>query len=283
MSTKTIPTWFITGASSGFGLAYAGYAIDRGCNVVATARSTSKLKALAARAPDRVLVHRLDVTAAGEAERAVAAAVTRFGRIDVLINNAGYGLVGAVEETPDAEFRAQMDTNFFGVLSVIRAALPHLRHQKGGAIVNVSSFGGQVSFAGAGSYSASKFALEGMSEALAQELAPFGIKVMIVEPGSFRTNFGGNALKYMPVMEDYRDIVGGMRDLAHKMHGTQYGDPYKAARAVELALIAETTPLRLQVGADSVAVVRAHAEHLLKDLTAWEKVASDTRVDAVAA
>jgi NAD(P)-dependent dehydrogenase (short-subunit alcohol dehydrogenase family) len=160
-------TWFITGASSGYGLALARYALGRGYNVVATARSIAKLTALTAIAPDRVLTQKLDVTVPADAENAVKSAVARFGRIDVLINNAGYGIVGAVEETPQAEYRAQMETNFFGALSVTKAALPYLRAQKSGAIVNVSSMGGQLSFAGGSAYSASKFALEGLSEALA--------------------------------------------------------------------------------------------------------------------
>src|SRR5262249_30702575 len=154
----------------------------QGYNVAATARSIGKLEALAAAAPGRILVHELDVTRPGDAEKAVAAAAARFGRIDAVINNAGYGIVGAVEETPEAELRAQMETNFFGAAAVTRAALPQLRRQRGGAIVNMSSLGGQLSFAGFGAYSASKFALEGLSEALAQEVAPFGIKVLIVEP-----------------------------------------------------------------------------------------------------
>jgi NAD(P)-dependent dehydrogenase (short-subunit alcohol dehydrogenase family) len=204
MTDKSTTTWFITGASSGLGLAFARYALDRGYNVVATARSVAKLEALAGQSRGRLLAHKLDVTSPLDAVQAVDAAIARFGRIDVLVNNAGYGIVGAVEETPESEFRAQMDTNFFGALSVIRAALPHLRSQKSGAIVNVSSMGGQLSFSGAGAYSASKFALEGMSEALAQEVGPLGIKVMILEPGAFRTNF--NALQFMPVMEPYKDI-----------------------------------------------------------------------------
>jgi len=280
MPTSKMPTWFITGASSGFGLAFAKYALDRGYSVVATTRSVNKLEELAAQAPDRVLTHKLDVTVVDDAEQAIAAAVLRFGRIDVLINNAGYGIVGAVEETPIAEFRAQMDTNFFGALSVTKAALPHFRRQKSGAIVNVSSFGGQLSFPGAGSYSASKFALEGMSEALAQELAPFGIKVLIVEPGAFRTNFNADALKYMPAIDAYKATVGRTREYARNLDGTQVGDPFKAARAIELALGAATTPLRLQVGADSAAAVKGHAEQLLKDLTNWEKVAVETQVSA---
>jgi NAD(P)-dependent dehydrogenase (short-subunit alcohol dehydrogenase family) len=273
-------TWLITGASSGFGLALARYAVGRGYNVAATARSVAKLSALAASAPDRVLVQKLDVTVPNDAVTAVKAAVARFGRIDVLINNAGSGIIGAVEETPDAEFRAQMDINFFGALSVTRAALPHLRAQKCGAIVNVSSMGGKMSFAGSSAYSASKFALEGMSEALAQELAPFGIKVMIVEPGALRTNFSSaDTIKHMPVMAEYQDIVGTMRTLVHDMDGKQDGDPAKAARALDLALHADNLPLRLQLGADAIGAVRAHGEQFLKDLAAWEKVGSDIRVD----
>jgi NAD(P)-dependent dehydrogenase (short-subunit alcohol dehydrogenase family) len=280
MTTTAAPTWFITGASSGLGLAFARYALDRGYNVVATARSVGKLEALAAESPDRLLTHTLDVTRPHDADQAVAAAIARFGSIDVLINNAGYGVIGAIEETPDEEFRALMDTNFFGALSVTRAALPHLRAQKSGAIVNVSSMGGQLSFAGAGAYSASKFALEGMSEALAQEVGPLGIKVMILEPGAFRTNF--NALQLMPMMEAYADIIGGLRQMIHDTHGAQAGDPYKAARAVDLALSADGIPLRLQVGADAVAAVRAHSEHLLRELAVWKEVAAGTAVDAAA-
>ena len=256
------------------------YAIGRGYNVVATARTVAKFDALAALAPDRVLVQKLDVTLPHDAATAVKAAIARFGRIDVLIDNAGYGIIGAVEETPEAEFRAQMDTNFFGALSVTKAALPHLRAQKSGAIVNVSSMGGQMSFAGNSAYSASKFALEGMSEALAHEVAPFGIKVIIVEPGALRTNFSAsNAIKYMPVMDAYQDIIGTMRALVRDVDGKQDGDPAKAARALDLALQAGNTPLRLQVGADSIAAVGAHAEQLLNDLAAWEKVGSDIRID----
>ena len=268
-------TWFVTGASSGFGLAFAEYALARGYNVVATARQPARLDALAAAAPDRVLLLPLDVTAPGQAEAAVAAALARFGRIDVLFNNAGYGIVGAVEETPEGELRAQLETNFFGAVAVTKAVLPAMRARRSGAIVNISSMGGQMSFGGFGAYSASKFALEGLSEALAQEIAPFGLKVLIVEPGAFRTSFAATALKHMPVMDAYRDIVGGVRDFAHDMDGTQAGNPAKAAAAIELALAAPVTPLRLQLGADAVTAVRAHSEQLLKDLAAWEKVGLD--------
>jgi NAD(P)-dependent dehydrogenase (short-subunit alcohol dehydrogenase family) len=278
----TQPTWFITGASSGFGLSFARYALEQGYNVVATARTPGKLETLTSGAPDRLLVHKLDVTVPGDAEQAVNAAMDRFGRIDVLINNAGYGIVGAVEETPEAELRAQLETNFFGAVAVTKAVLPYMRIRRSGAIVNISSLGGQLSYGGYGAYSASKFALEGISEALAQEVASFGIKVLIVEPGAFRTSFAADALKHMPVLEAYRDIIGGIRDFSHGMDGTQEGNPAKAAAAIDKALSAANTPLRLQLGADAVTAVRAHSENLLKDLAAWERVALDTRFEAAA-
>jgi NAD(P)-dependent dehydrogenase (short-subunit alcohol dehydrogenase family) len=186
-------------------------------------------------------------------------------------------VVGAIEETSDAELRAVMDTNFFGAAAVTRAVLPVMRAQRSGAIVNISSMGGQMSFEGVGAYSATKFALEGLSEALALEVKPFGIKVLIVEPGAFRTSFGGaDALRHMPVNPAYQDTLARVRGLMHDMHGTQSGDPAKAARAVAQALEAQVTPLRLQLGADSIAAVRAHAELLLEDLALWEGVGGAT-------
>lgn len=272
----TAKTWFITGASSGFGLAFAKHALARGHNVVATARRMSALEEIVALAPERVLPFALDVDSLDNALAAVQAAVDRFGRIDVLINNAGYGVVGAFEETPDSEWRALMDTNFFGMVNVTTAALPTLRAQRSGAIVNISSLGGQLSFAGFSAYSATKFAVEGASEALAQEVKPFGIKVLIVEPGQFRTNLAGAAMRHMPAMEAYREVVGGTRELAHTMNGTQPGDPAKAAAAIEAALDATDTPLRLQLGADAVDAVRDHAKFLLQELDAWQTLARDT-------
>jgi NAD(P)-dependent dehydrogenase (short-subunit alcohol dehydrogenase family) len=272
--------WFITGASSGFGDAFARYALADGDSVVATARDPARLAPLVKLAPDRVLAQRLDVARPGEAAVAVQAAVERFGRLDLVINNAGYGVVGAVEETPDAELRALLDTNFFGAAEVIRAVLPALRTQRGGAIVNISSMGGQMSFAGFGAYSASKFALEGLSEALAAEVAPFGIKVLIVEPGQFRTNLAGAGMRHMPELPAYADTVGVTRRFAHDMHQTQEGDPLKAAAAIAAALESPSTPLRLALGRDAVDAIRTHAEGLLADLARWESVSVDTRIDA---
>jgi NAD(P)-dependent dehydrogenase (short-subunit alcohol dehydrogenase family) len=283
VSTPTPKTWFITGTSSGLGMAFAQFALERGDNVVATARSVSKLEALVARAPDRVLAQKLDVTKVADIAPAIDTAVRRFGRIDYLINNAGYAVIGALEETPDQELRAQLDTNFFGAVAVTRAVLPAMRAQRAGAIVNISSMGGQMSFGSVGAYSASKFALEGMSEALALEVAPFGVKVLIVEPGAFRTDLAGSSMRYMRVMPAYQDSLAGVRSAMHDMNGTQAGDPAKAARAVAHALESGKTPLRLQLGADAIGAVRAHAQQLLQDLATWERVGMETAFDAAAA
>ena len=279
MENKIKKVWFITGASSGFGRSFAEYAIQQGYDVVITARRLDKLEAIKAIAPNQVEALKMDVNNSAEIADAVKMAFARFGRIDVLINNAGFGIVGAVEETPENELRAQMETNFFGAAGVTQALLPIFRQQKSGAIVNISSLGGQLSFAGFGAYSASKFALEGLSEALAAELAPLGIKVLIVEPGSFRTELAGSAMKYMPEIAAYKDTVGQTRNFAKGMHGAQDGDPSKAAAAIDKALDAKNTPLRLQLGEDAVNAIRQHSENLLKELAEWEAIAVDTKLD----
>lgn len=281
MTSTSLPAptdrvWFITGASTGLGRAFAEQALDSGHSVVATARDAARLADLVALAPERVQAVALDVDRPGAAEVAVGEALARFGRLDVVVANAGFGSVGAVEETSDAELRAQMETNFFGAAAVIRAVLPTLRAQRSGAIVAVTSMGGQVSYPGFGSYCASKFALEGLCEALAGEVRGFGIKVMILEPGAFRTAFAGSALRHMPEMAAYAEVVGPTRAFARGMDGTQMGDPRRAAAAVETALAAETTPLRLQLGPDAIDAVRAHAEAMLADMAAWEALGRAT-------
>ncbi|MEM7723725.1 MAG: oxidoreductase [Pseudomonadota bacterium] len=269
----TQKTWFITGASSGFGAAFATYALSEGHNVVATARRMEKLKALADIAPDRVLPIALDVNDHAAVGNAIAKAEAQFGGIDVLINNAGFGTVGAVEEFPMEELRAQMETNFFAAAAVTQAALPGMRARGTGAIVMISSLGGQLSMPGFGPYSASKFALEGLTEALAAEIAPLGLKAMIVEPGAFRTEFATDALRRMPQIDAYAETVGPIRAFADGMDGTQAGDPAKAARAIDLALQADDTPLRLQLGHDAVDTVREHSEALLAEMAKWEATA----------
>src|ERR671919_1909022 len=186
-SADTSRVWLVTGSSSGFGLHIAQAALDRGERLVATARRPESLDDLVASAPDRVLAVGLDVTRTDQIDSAVAAALERFGRIDVLVNNAGYGSVGAVEEIDMDDLRALMDTMFFGAVALTQAVLPHMRAQGSGAIVQISSQGGQYAFAGFGAYCSAKFALEGLSEALADEVAPLGIRTLLVEPGSFRT------------------------------------------------------------------------------------------------
>lgn len=270
--------WLITGASSGFGAAFAEFALSVGDEVVAGARSLEKLKPIVDQAPERVLAVQLDVNDSFQIAAAVGAALERFGRIDVLVNNAGYGIVGAAEETPEDELRAQMETNFFGAVAMTKAVLPVMRAQRSGAIANISSMGGQMSFAGFGAYSASKFALEGMSEALAAEMKPFGVKVVIVEPGAFRTGFAGAALKHMPEMAEYAESSGKVREFAKGMDRTQEGDPRKAAQALDEALKAAETPLRLQLGADAIQAVEGHAKALLADLDRWRAVGTATAI-----
>lgn len=271
--------WFITGASSGLGAAFARHAIAKGDNVVVAARRLDKLQVLAATAPDQVLAQPLDVTDPGQVAAAVQASEDRFGGIDVLIDNAGYGIVGAVEETPEADTRAMMETNFFEAFAVTRAALPMMCQRRKGSIVMISSLGGQMSFAGFGPYSATKFAMEGLTEALAQEIAPFGLNAMIVEPGEFRTEFAATALRHMPVLAPYAEVAGGARDFIRGMHGTQAGDPQKAVAAIDVALNAEAVPLRLALGDDAVDSICMHAQDLLAELAQWEPTARSVKHD----
>lgn len=243
--------WFITGASRGLGAEIARAAIDNGDDVVATARESSAVeKALGNSA--HLLPVALDVTRRGAPEHAVKAAVARFGRIDVLVNNAGY--IGAVEECTDEEVRRQLETNLLGLLAVTRAALPTLRAQRKGHILNVSSVAGFRGDPGGSSYSASKFAVEGLSESLASELAPLGIKVTIVEPGYFRTEFltSGSAHFAANVLPDYDATAGHVRRLMKEYDGKQANDPRKLARALVTLANSEHPPLRFTAGADAV-------------------------------
>jgi NAD(P)-dependent dehydrogenase (short-subunit alcohol dehydrogenase family) len=268
--------WLITGASSGFGRELADAALARGDSVVATARRTESLAALAG---ERVLTLPLDVTRAEQVDAAVPAALDRFGRIDVLVNSAGYGSVGAVEEIEIDDLRTLMETMFFGAFALTKAVLPHMRAQRGGTIVQISSQGGQLAFAGVGAYCAAKFALEGLSEALAPEVAPLGIRTLIVEPGAFRTEFGGGGFHHSRELDAYADTVGPTRAYMDRIAGTQPGDPRKAAAAVLTALDAPDPPLRLALGADAVDAIRAKHERLRADLEGWEALSRDTAFD----
>ncbi|MGW2474070.1 oxidoreductase [Streptomyces sp. NPDC001665] len=273
--------WLITGASSGFGRSIAQAALAAGDTVVATARRPEALNDLVAAHPDRAVAVQLDVTDTARIADIVADTVLWYGRIDVLVNNAGMGLVGAVEETTDRELRDLMDLHFFGPAALVRAVLPHMRRNGSGAVVQMSSMGGRFTFPGVGGYSATKFALEGLSEALAAEVAPHGIKVLIVEPGSFRTGFaGGGALRQSAPLDAYADSVGPVRSGLPESDGKQEGDPAKAAEAILSALDAEDTPLRLPLGNDATDAVLGALDASRAETLAWEKVSRSTGFDA---
>lgn len=269
--------WFITGASSGFGREIAAAALGRGDRVVAAARNVSRVGDLDG--GDRVLAVALDITDAGQRERAIAEALDRFGRIDVLVNNAGRTQVGAVEETTEQELRDLFELHFFAPAALTRLVLPHMRAQGGGAIVQMSSVGGQVTYPGFGAYCATKFALEGLTETLRDEVAPFGIRTLIVEPGAFRTGlFRADAAYLSEAMPEYADTVGPTRDYVTSGHGTQAGDPAKAAQAILTALDAEEPPLRLVLGEDAIGNIRTRLGALGAELEQWEDVGRRTAI-----
>jgi len=271
--------WLITGCSAGFGREIALAALAAGDRVLATARRPETLAGLRDRGGDRLRTAALDVTDAGQIDTAVKAALEAFGRIDVVVNNAGSGSVGAVEELTMDELRALMEVMFFGAVAVTKAVLPHLRAQGSGTVVQISSMGGQLSPPGYGAYCATKFALEGLSEALAAEVEPFGVRVLIVEPGAFRTEFGGGRMHRSRTIDAYAASTGGTRAAVENMDGTQPGDPAKAAAAIVRAVGSADAPLRLALGADAVEAIRAHHEAVAADLAAWEEVSRATALD----
>ncbi len=269
--------WLITGANSGFGRAITEAAVAAGNVAVATARRVTSLEDLAAAHPGQVDALPLDVTDSAAVSATVQDVIARHGRIDVLVNTAGRTHVGAAEETTDAELRDLFEVHVFGPAALTRAVLPHMRARRSGAIVQFSSMGGQMSFAGFAAYSGTKFALEGMSEALADEVRPLGIKVLIVEPGAFRTGLFGNHSESAP-LPDYAGTVGRTRQMITGSAGTQPGDPAKAAAAVLTALDAANTPLRLPLGDDAVDAILSHLDATRADIITWEKLARDTRI-----
>jgi NAD(P)-dependent dehydrogenase (short-subunit alcohol dehydrogenase family) len=273
-------TWFITGASTGLGRTLAEAVLAHGDRVVATARDVTALDDLVGPDPSGADVIRLplDVTDPERVRAAVAEAIERAGAIDVLVNNAGHGLLGTVEELSDEQIRRILGTNVFGVLAVTRAVLPHMRARRRGHIVQMSSVGGVVPNPGHSLYGTSKFALEGMSEALAGEVAPFGIRVTIVEPGPFRTDFAGRSMEYAAQIDDYRDTpAGALRDRFARQDGAQPNDPRRAAEAIIRAVRDESFPLRLPLGPEAVRRIREKLSRQLADLEAWERVSVDTR------
>ncbi|CAI0793406.1 oxidoreductase [Serratia entomophila] len=244
--------WLITGSSRGLGQQLAQAVLAAGHRLVATARQPQQLQALADRYGDRVITVALDVTDAAAAQRAVQTAVERFGRLDVLVNNAGYGNIAPVEEADEADFRAQIDTNFYGVFNVTRAALPLLRRQGGGHIIQISTIGARLGVPGLSAYHTAKWAVEGFSESLAKEIAPFGVKLTMVEPGGFRTDWAGSSMTIAPIGAAYQPTLGPMLDYLQQHNGHQPGDPAKAAQAILQLAALEKPPLRLLLGSDAV-------------------------------
>jgi NAD(P)-dependent dehydrogenase (short-subunit alcohol dehydrogenase family) len=268
--------WFITGTSSGFGRALTRAVVAHGDRVVATARDLSAIADLVALAPDRVRAAALDVTDGASVGAAVAAGEQFFGRIDVLVNNAGYGLLGALEELSDTDLRSQFETNVFGAIAVTRAVLPIMRRQRSGHIVQMSSVNGVVPGPGGTAYAGSKFALEGMSEALAAEVAHLGIRVTIVEAGPFRTDFSGRSLRWGQPMADYADLIGPARAASEATHGLQPGDPDRGSQAIIAAVGLDHPPLRLPLGAEAFASIGTYLQSRLGDLVSAAAIGADT-------
>jgi NAD(P)-dependent dehydrogenase (short-subunit alcohol dehydrogenase family) len=274
MSENLKPVWFITGCSTGFGRELARLLLESNYRVVVTARDAAKVADLAEAFPDAALSLSLDVDQPAQIAAATQAALDRFGRIDVLVNNAGYGYLAAVEEGEDAEIRALFETNVFGLAALCRAVLPTMRAQNSGVIVNLSSMGGVVGFPGIGYYNATKFAVEGLSEAMARELAPLGVKVLIVEPGPFRTNWAGASLKVPKNSIDaYAETAIARRKATQAYSGTQAGDPTRGAAAIVRAVESENPPLRLVLGSVAQEVITARTEAFAAELRAGRDVA----------
>ena len=272
--------WFITGAARGFGLEIAKVVLEQGGAVIAAARNLEECRERL-KSFDNALAVRLDVTDRASVEAASKEAIKRFGQIDVLVNNAGYGLLGAIEEVDERELEAVYKTNVFGVHTVTSVLLPILRAQHRGYVVNIGSVGGFTASPGWGAYNSSKFAIEGMSESLLQELAPLGIRVMLVEPGYFRTDFLNDSMKSAAKnIPDYHHTAGKMRETASARNGTQSGDPRKAALAIVKAVEAAEPPFRLCLGQDAFDRIENKLIAVKRELDKWREVSVNTDFDA---
>jgi NAD(P)-dependent dehydrogenase (short-subunit alcohol dehydrogenase family) len=266
-------TWLITGSSRGLGRELAQAVLDDGDNVAAAARRPGSLDDLVARYGGRIRPVTLDVTDPVAAGEAVQAAVAEFGSLDVVVNNAGYATSASIEDMPEAEFRAQLDTNLFGVVNVTRAVLPLLRAQRSGHIIQISSIGGRVGGTpGMGGYQTAKYAVEGFSEVLSNEVRPLGIKVTIVEPGAFRTDWGGSSMRILPVSEEYEPTVGEMNRYRRAVDGQQPGDPARAATIITEIARLDQPPLRLLLGSDALRIARESAQARQAEAAEWAPV-----------
>ena len=266
----TTPVWLITGCSTGFGKELAKLVLARGWRLVATARKPEQLEEIVSGNEQNALAAQLDVTDPAQIARVVAEAEQKFGQIDVLVNNAGYGYLAAVEEGEDAPVRALFETNFFGLVALTKAVLPGMRKRSSGTIVNISSIGGLVSFGATGYYHATKYAVEGLSESLSIEVAPLGIRVIIVEPGPFRTDWSGRSIiESKTVIEDYDATAGERRRKTHENSGKQVGDPVRGAEAILEAVASEKPPLRLLLGKPALGLGLKKLETLKEDFDTW--------------
>jgi NAD(P)-dependent dehydrogenase (short-subunit alcohol dehydrogenase family) len=263
--------WFITGCSTGFGRELAKLVLDRGYRAAITARDPNKIQDLAAAYEGRAITLKLDVTDKAEVADAVKQAEAKFGSIDVLVNNAGFGYVGAIEESEESEVRAMVETNFFGLARMIHAVLPGMRRRRRGSIVNMSSIGGLVGFPSVGYYNATKFAVEGLSDSLSKEVAPLGIQVLVVEPGPFRTDFAGRSLKKSDKqITEYAEALAFREGLARRS-GKQAGDPVRAGEAIIKVLESDNPPSHLVLGQMALETARTKLEILRREMDAWEE------------
>jgi len=264
--------WFITGASTGFGRLLSEYLLSLGANVVATARNPATLADLAAKYPANALVLELDVTKPAQIESTVKDALARFERVDVLVNNAGYGVTGAFEEVSESEYMPMFETNVFGLIRLTKALLPQFRARRSGNIVNLSSVGGLIGLPGWSMYNATKFAVEGMSEALGLELAPLGVNVTIVEPGPFRTDFlGRSGVEAKAVIADYAQTAGKTREYFQTQSGKQAGDPQRAVEAIVAAVSVPEPPRHLLLGKLALNRYRQKVDETQKEMAVWEE------------
>ncbi|MBP3963191.1 oxidoreductase [Paenibacillus lignilyticus] len=264
--------WLITGSSRGFGRSLAEAVLANGDQLIATARNPEQLSDLAERYGSQVRTVQLDVTRFEQAEAAVKTAFETFGRLDVLVNNAGYGNVSSIEETSMDDFRAQVETNLWGTINVTKAALPLLREQGHGHIVQFSSIGGRIGAPGLAPYQLAKWAVEGFSEVLSKEVAPLGLKVTLIEPGGFRTDWAGSSMQHIEPRDEYKDTVGGLLKYLRDSTGKENGDPDKAAQAILTIVNEEHPPLRLLLGSDAVDIASAVDQGKLAETKRWEKL-----------
>ena len=271
MENTTVPVWFVTGCSTGFGRELVKLILARGWKAVITARQVDQVNDLAEGYPNTALVLPLDVTKKEQVIAAVAKAEETFGQIDILVNNAGYGYFTSIEEGEEEKIRAQFDTNFFGLVSVIQAVLPGMRKRRSGHIINFSSIGGLVGFTATGYYHATKFAVEGLSESLSKEVGPLGITVLLVEPGPFRTDWAGRSTSRTEVqLDDYKQSVGTRMDASLEGSGHQKGDPVRGCEAIIQAVETDSPPLRLLLGEMAYKLAMEKTDSLKENFGFWK-------------